>query len=251
MRVERREVSARARRNPAAERRVLEALRVVAQGEAVRGELLLEVRPEGPRLDARRPRRRVHLEHPVHRAEVHRDRAVPRAPAGPLHAADDARPAAERHDGEPLALAPREHRRDLRLVAREGDHVGRAREVAAEGAREIRGSSCRACASRGRAARPRRTRRPPRVAPRAPRACAGPRASAWAGARAPGRRARRRRAARCRGGRRHPGSDRPIPRPRGSARGSWGSFLPPFASRPPGMRRSSHSPWPSRTSSTT
>ena len=48
VRVERREVPARARRDPAAERRVLEALRVVAQGEAVRRELLLEVRPEAP-----------------------------------------------------------------------------------------------------------------------------------------------------------------------------------------------------------
>ena len=66
VRVERREVAAGARGDPAAERRELEGLREVAQRQAVLGELLLEARAGRAGLDARGARDRVDLEHAVH-----------------------------------------------------------------------------------------------------------------------------------------------------------------------------------------
>ena len=137
MRVERGEVTARARNDPSTERRVLEALRVMPQREAVRRELLLEPRTGRPRLDARGARHRVDLEHAVHRSQIDGDRAVPRAPAGPLDAADDARPAAEGDHRESIALAPREHARHVLFVTRERDRVGRPGEVPREGACDV------------------------------------------------------------------------------------------------------------------
>ena len=63
-------------RDPAAERRVLERLREVAQRQAVLAELRLERRAGRAGLDARRARDLVDLEHAVERAQVDRDRAV-------------------------------------------------------------------------------------------------------------------------------------------------------------------------------
>ena len=78
-----REVAARARGDPAAERRELERLRVEAQRQPVLGELLLEPRAGRAGLDARGARDRVDLEHAVERAQVDRDDArVARARAG-------------------------------------------------------------------------------------------------------------------------------------------------------------------------
>ena len=70
-----REVAAGAGRDPAAEGRVLERLREVAQGEPVLAELLVERRAEHAGLDPRRARDRIDLEHPVERAEVDAHRA--------------------------------------------------------------------------------------------------------------------------------------------------------------------------------
>src|SRR5437588_487023 len=72
--VQRREVSARARGDPAAEGRELERLREVPQRQTVLGELLLEVRADRARLDPRRLRDGVDLEHAVERLKVDRDR---------------------------------------------------------------------------------------------------------------------------------------------------------------------------------
>ena len=72
----RREVPARARRDPAAERRQLEGLRVEAQRQVQRAQLLLERGPGRAGLDQRRARDVVDLQHAVHRAEVERHDAV-------------------------------------------------------------------------------------------------------------------------------------------------------------------------------
>ena len=63
MGVERREMAARARRDPAAERRIVKALRKMPQGEAVRLQLSFERRAESAGLDPRGARGRVDLEH--------------------------------------------------------------------------------------------------------------------------------------------------------------------------------------------
>ena len=77
-----REVPARARGDPAAERRELERLREEAHRQPVLGELLLEPRPGRARLDARRARDRVDLEHAVQPRRGRRDdRALVAGPA--------------------------------------------------------------------------------------------------------------------------------------------------------------------------
>ena len=131
------EVTAGARRDPAAERRQLERLRVEAQRQAVRGELLLEHRAARARLDARRPRDRVDLEHAVQATERERDRPfVPRA-GDRLDAAGDARPAADRDHRHARARGPREHALDVGLLARVHDEVGGMRDLAAEAAHDV------------------------------------------------------------------------------------------------------------------
>ena len=125
-----REVAAGPGRDPAAEGRVLEGLREVAQGEAVLAQLLLQPRPGRAGLDPRRQRGRVDLEHPVEPAQVQRDDRPLAEPR--LDPADDAGAAAERDHRRPLGLGPAQHRLDLRLVAREGDQVRRVLELPPE-----------------------------------------------------------------------------------------------------------------------
>ena len=67
---------AAARRDPAAERRVLEALREMAQRETVRLELRFERGTVGAALDQRGARRFVDLPHLAHLAQIDRDRAL-------------------------------------------------------------------------------------------------------------------------------------------------------------------------------
>ena len=124
-------------RDPAAEGRVLERLREVAQGQPVLGELLVERRAEHPGLDPRRPRDRVDLEHPVERAEVDRHRARVVVADPRLDPADDAGAAAVGDRRGAGVGAPREHRLDLGLVARAGDEVGRVLEPAAKAADDV------------------------------------------------------------------------------------------------------------------
>ena len=98
MGIEAREMAAGPRRDPAAERRIFEALRKVAQRQAVRLQLGFERRPERAALDPGRARDRVDLQHLAEMAQIDGDgRLVAPVPAM-LDAAADARSAAERRD---------------------------------------------------------------------------------------------------------------------------------------------------------
>ena len=124
------EMAAAAGRDPAAERRIFEALRVVAQGQAVRPELVLQMRPVHARLDARGARGAVDLQHPVHGAHVYGDRGLEAAADIGMHPAHHGGAAAEGNGRRALVRAPVEQRRHLVLVARAGHQVRRAGEVA-------------------------------------------------------------------------------------------------------------------------
>src|SRR4029077_17675916 len=68
-----REVPACAGRDPSAQRRVLERLREVPQGEAVLAQLLFEDRARGSRLNPRGLGDRVDLEDAIHALQVDAD----------------------------------------------------------------------------------------------------------------------------------------------------------------------------------
>ena len=126
----------RARRDPAAEGRVREAVGEVAGRPAACAQLLLEVGPEHAGLHARQTGRLVdlqHAAHPLHVDRHHRAAVVLRR----LEAAGDVRPAAERdqHAVEPQRRA--DQGLDLGLAARPHDRVGHAADVAAAVAHEI------------------------------------------------------------------------------------------------------------------
>ena len=102
----------------------------------MRAELPLELGPGRARLDPRRARDGIDLEHPVQRAQAQADRAG--VAAGPrVDPADDAGTATGGYDREVLLRGPGEHRAQLVLVARRGDRVGRMREAAAEAAHDV------------------------------------------------------------------------------------------------------------------
>ncbi len=132
MRAHGREVPGRARRDPAAERRVLERLREVAQRQAVLGQLALQHRAGRAGLDPRGARDRVDLEHTIERAQVERDRARITGRHVGRHTADDRCAAAVGDRGDALGRAPLEQLLDVALVARARDEVGRMREAAAK-----------------------------------------------------------------------------------------------------------------------
>ena len=133
MRVESREVTARARRDPAAEGRELKRLREVAERQAVLAQLRLEHRSARAGLDARRQRGTIDLEHAVDRRDVdrHHPREAPPVDAR-LDAADRARSPAERDHRRARAECPLEHRLELGLVPWAGHDVRRLVELAAE-----------------------------------------------------------------------------------------------------------------------
>jgi hypothetical protein len=137
VRVEGRVVSARPGGDPAAQRRELERLREVAQGEPARPQLVLEVGAERPRLDARRARHVVDLEDTVESREVDRHRARVGVADPRLDASDDARPAAEGNRGRARAGAPLEQRLDVALVPGPRHQVGRVVDPPAEGTHEV------------------------------------------------------------------------------------------------------------------
>ena len=134
--VERRKVSAAARRDPAAERRIFEALREVTQREAVRAQLRFECGAVCAAFDQCGARGRVDLLHFVHAAQVDRDRAVV-AVALRFDTAAHARAAAERRHGCVLASRPIQHRDQFRFVTRIGDDVGCGCVVACQAAAEL------------------------------------------------------------------------------------------------------------------
>ena len=180
VRVVRREVPAAAGRDPAAERAELERLRVVAQRESVRAELVLERRAEHARLHARGARRAVDLEHPRQLREVERDHAAVVAGDPRLDPADHARAAAEHDRRDPLARAVVEHVGDLGLARRDTrpSRAGARSRAAARAPR--RDSSCRSCGGRAPTARRRRSPRAPRAASRAAPVARSPRSAAAA-----------------------------------------------------------------------
>ena len=132
--VERGEMAAGARRDPAAQRRELEALRIVPDGEAVRFQRRLDRRSPDAALDSRRPARLVDLEHPVQAAHIEAHRAGIGAADRRLDAADDRGAGAERNNGDLGAARPVEHVGDIGFVLGQGDEVRRIGEVAREGA---------------------------------------------------------------------------------------------------------------------
>jgi hypothetical protein len=105
------------------------ALREVAEGEPALGEERLGLGTPDARLERRRARDGVEFEEAVHPTEVEADDGVEPA-AQRLDAADDARAAAERHDGDPGVGADGEHRTHLVVGRRRDDGVGGVARVA-------------------------------------------------------------------------------------------------------------------------
>ena len=100
-----------ARGHPATQGRVLERLREVAERHALLAEAPLQLRAEQPGVDARGERRAVHVHGRRQPAEV--ERHHPReALAHRLHAAHDARAAAERDHRHAVLRAQPQHGRD-------------------------------------------------------------------------------------------------------------------------------------------
>ncbi len=90
MRVQRGVVAARARRDPAAERRKFERLRKVAQGKAVRSQLVFQGGSVDAALDPCSPRRPVDVENAIQVAQVDGNHAGATGVAGRLDAAHNA-----------------------------------------------------------------------------------------------------------------------------------------------------------------
>ena len=155
---QRREVPAGPGRDPAAQGRVLEGLREVAQGQAVLAQLLLEPRPARPGLDPRRQRARVDFDHPVEPAQVHRHhRRARRAAARPRR-----RRWCRRRTGPPPRPPPRpSSARSRSRPPRAGTRPGPAGSRTRPGTRARRPG--RPSPARGRPARTSRRRRGPRT----------------------------------------------------------------------------------------
>ncbi len=131
------EVPGRARGDPATEGGVLEGLGEVAQREAVLGELGLEGRPQGARLDQGRARDGVDLEHAVEGSEVDRDGAVVGVGDLRSHTAHHRCAAAVGDCGETLGRAPLQQPFDIGLVPRVGDEVGGVQELTAKAVDDV------------------------------------------------------------------------------------------------------------------
>src|SRR5947209_19727337 len=114
MRQQRRKVSAGASRDPPPERRELEGLRKVPQGEPVLAELRLEPGTRRARLDPRGTGRRVELEHSVEALEVDRDDTRIAVRHARLDPTNHAGPAPERDDRSTGVDCPREYGLDVR-----------------------------------------------------------------------------------------------------------------------------------------
>ena len=125
----RRGLAGRARRGAAPGRGPLVALRVVAEAQPVAAQREVELRQSRPRPGHGPAGDRIDRPHAVEPGEVEADDGV-EAAALPRHAADDARPAAERHHGRARLRAGGEDRGDLLRPARRHDHVRRLSRVA-------------------------------------------------------------------------------------------------------------------------
>ena len=174
----------RAGGDPAAERRVGEAVGEVAERPAPSVQLLLEVGPEHARLDPGEAGSLVHVQHAVHAGQVDGDDSAGLALRG-LEAAGDVAAAAE-GDQDRVGLERGTRRRPPPPPRSRGGQRGRA----AGRRRRFGGAPGPAGSCRGRAPPGRRRRRRPPVAPPPPRALpAGRRApTARAAGAPPGRR---------------------------------------------------------------
>jgi len=109
----------------------------VAKRQAVLGQLLLQARAGRSRLDPRRSRDRVDLKHAVQSLDVDRHDAAVAIADERLDAADGAGAAAERDHRRPLRNRPAQNPLDVALIPRQGDHVRRVVEAAAEPAHHV------------------------------------------------------------------------------------------------------------------
>ena len=152
-------LACRARRGATADRRPLVALRHVPQREPVDAQRGVGLRQPDARLEDRDPRARVDRDQPVQLPEVQRhERAETAALA--REPADDARPAAERHDRHALLRTRGQHAGDGR-----GRRPERRRHPARTRSPPPAGPADRDTTSRDSAARAPRGRRAPRPAP--------------------------------------------------------------------------------------
>ncbi len=164
--VPRRGLARRAGRGEAADRRVLERLREMAQGDSGGVERGLGLGAAQARPEPCGERAPVDLD-VAHAREVERHEALELAAVG-IDAPDDARAAAEGDDRDALFAAGGEDARDLLGVGGKENRVGRAREARRAAAGSGRGSSGRpsgGCGPRGRSA--------PRRGPRRRARCSG------------------------------------------------------------------------------
>ena len=132
------EMAARPGRDPAAQRRILEALRKVPQGDAMRLELVLQRGTIGAAFDQRGARGLVDLDHLAEMAQIECDGGlVADAVGARLDTAADAGAAAERRQRGADTAGPVHHGGNLCFAAGVGDDVGRAIVVAEHGAHVI------------------------------------------------------------------------------------------------------------------
>ena len=210
-------VAAGARGDPAAERRELERLRKVAEGEAVRLQLLLERGSEHSRLDLRRARALVDVEHAAEPPQVEADgslRSRRRRPARRRR-----RPRSRRRRGRPRSRCRCTSRgsppRPLPTRAARRGREAPGTRAGAPG--RDRGTTCRRHGPRARAGRPCRAARAPRARRSVAAAARAPPPAAARPGRGPARRAALRAAPRAREARPRRGRCLRIPSPRTSA----------------------------------
>ncbi len=130
-------VAARARGDPAAERRELETLREMSQGQPMRLELRFEFGPERAGLDARRTADGIDVEHLIEPFEVERHRACVAFAEPCIDAAAHAAAATVRNHRDVLRLRPVEDVDDRLLVLGIDDPVRQRRRLAQPHARAV------------------------------------------------------------------------------------------------------------------
>ncbi len=118
---------------------MLEALREVADRQAVRREQLLGVGRLQAGLQGCRHRLGVDRDEPHQAAQVERHHSD-EAPAQRRHPAHHARAAAERHGGDPVRSARAQHGDDLVVVSRQQHRVRRGFEYASTQSQQVGGA---------------------------------------------------------------------------------------------------------------
>src|ERR1039457_2438574 len=129
MRVQRREMAARPRRDPSAECRKFKRLRKMTNRKSVRLQLRVERGTIHPGLNSCGARDPVHFHDLVQMHQIDRDRAAITVALGWFDSADHARAAAVWNRCNLRAVAPFEHRSQFFLIARKRNDVDRIRIV--------------------------------------------------------------------------------------------------------------------------